>query len=99
MGARSKFAARQSELFSRQREPMMMARKEMYGEHSQLGRLQSGATFAVTVRILEEQSLAALEAGLSEAAKMIEHRGREWKEALSWIEQALGDHMAWEGIC
>ena len=95
MGARSKFAARQSELFNRQRGPMTSARGEMYGEHSRLGRLQSGATVVATLGILEQQSFTALEVGLGEVAKMIEHRGRDWRLALSGVEDALESHMLW----
>jgi hypothetical protein len=65
----------------------------MTGEHNAAGRLKSGATAIVAVGIFEEHSGSALDQTLSEAAKIIEHRGWKWKAAMNGIDEALQDHL------
>jgi hypothetical protein len=66
----------------------------MLGKHSAMGRLQSGSTIVAALDIFEEHSAQALDQVLSEAAKLIEHRGSKWTAALSGIEEALSQHLA-----
>jgi hypothetical protein len=72
---------------------MDSAADAMVSQHAAAGRLQSGATIRAALRIFEESTGRALARSLSEAAKLIEHRGRSWSSAMQGIEQALEDHL------
>lgn len=92
-GTKAKFRARAAARFERGLHELQNALERMTGEHSAARRLQSGATAVVAVGIFEEHSGSALDQTLSEAAKMIEHRGWKWKAAMNGIEQALQAHL------
>jgi hypothetical protein len=92
-GTTTKFRTRAAARFERGLHELQNALEKMTGEHNAAGRLQSGATAVVAVGIFEEHSASALDQTLSEAAKIIEHRGWEWKAAMNGIEKALQDHL------
>jgi hypothetical protein len=90
----SKFRERAKAHFTRNMLAMEMDIESMLSDHSAAGRLQSGATITAALRIFEEHSHRALDAVLSETAKLVEHRGRRWTAAMADISGALEDHLA-----
>jgi hypothetical protein len=93
-GAREKFWGRAQATFARADTVLDGAISTMLADHSAAGRLGSGATAKAAVRIFEETATVALDQVLAEAAKLIEHRGRQWDLALAGIAAALDTHLA-----
>ena len=93
-GNKTKFRLRAQSAFDRSRVSMDGKIEEMMGDHAAKGRLQSGATVKAAVRIFEDHSNRALRQTLDEAAKLIEHRGRAWTDAMDGMSEALDSHLA-----
>jgi hypothetical protein len=66
----------------------------LVAQNAAKGALQSGATLKASMRIIEERSTDALDQALSEASKLIEHRGRKWRRAIAGIRDGLDAHDA-----
>ena len=66
----------------------------MHANHSATGRLGSGATALAAVEVYQKRMLEALNQLLSEAAKVIDHRGREWRRAMKAIGDVLSEEAS-----
>src|SRR5205085_9524582 len=66
----------------------------LHADNAAKGNLGSGATARQAVRIFGSRSGEALQQVLSEVALRIEHRGREWREAMATVSQALSTQIA-----
>lgn len=69
----------------------------MLSKHSAMGRLQSGATIIAAVEIFERHSRKGLTEALEETAKLVDHHGLKWRQAMSGIQDALEAHLARAG--
>ena len=66
----------------------------MHANHSATGRLGSGATALAAVEVYQKRMLEALNQLLSEAAKVIDHRRREWRRAMKAIGDVLSEEAS-----
>jgi hypothetical protein len=93
LGVESRFYRRAVTTFERGDGALQEAITGMLADHSAKGRLGSGSTAIAARRIFEEHTSRALDQVLGEAAKLIEHRGRDWQLAMSGIGSALHDRL------
>ena len=88
------FQQRATANFRISREVMATEISAMAAALSAKGNLGGSATLNRSVAIFEEESRKALAQTLEELAKLIEHRGAEWRRAIAEIKAALEAHVA-----
>lgn len=88
------FEKRSRDKFSLANQTLSSQIDAMIADHSAKGVLKSGATAKKAITLFESNTRAALDEILSEQAKLIEHRGREWTSAGLGIRAALEEQIA-----
>lgn len=76
-------------VFATANQGLRMEVGEIIAKHAAEGRLQSGATIRAAIRAFESHNLTAITALQQEFGNLIQSRGREWKRAMSAVDQAI----------
>lgn len=94
MKQKERFYGRAQTVFARHTDSLKIPIEAMIAEHASRGILVSGSTIVRSIEMFEEDSREALTSILSEAAKIIEHRGRDWNASMDGIAEALNAHLS-----
>lgn len=68
--------------------------RDLLAEGSSKGTLRSGKTARLAIKIFETRTEEALDQTLTEMAKRIDHRGKEWKDACEEVGASLACHLS-----
>ena len=88
------FQQRATAKFQMSREVMATEIGALAAKLSANGNLGGSVILNRSIAIFEEESRKALARTLEELAKLIEHRGAEWRKAIAEIGVALNEHVA-----
>lgn len=84
-----KFETRATELLARAEQDVQVDFNHMFAERAVKGTLGSGRTMIVASELYHKRMSSALDQVQSELAAAIQHRGREWGQAIAGIQSAL----------